>query len=78
VAVIDRGPGIPEESRDKVFDRFYQVSPGRKIAGQGVGLGLSICKIVVEAHGGSIWVDSNPEGGSIFHFKVRSAAKVTA
>jgi len=78
VAVVDRGPGIPIESRDKVFDRFYQVSPGRKLVGQGVGLGLSICKIVVEAHGGSIWVDSNPEGGSIFQFKVRSSAKVSA
>jgi len=76
VAVIDRGPGIPVESRDKVFDRFYQVSPGRKVAGQGVGLGLAICKIIVEAHGGSIWAEGNPEGGSIFQFKVRSSAKV--
>jgi two-component system sensor histidine kinase GlrK len=75
VSVIDRGPGIPLESRSRIFDRFHQVSPGRKIAGQGVGLGLAICKIIIEAHGGSIWVENNPEGGSIFQFKVRSSAR---
>jgi signal transduction histidine kinase len=75
VSVSDRGPGIPLESRSRVFDRFHQVSPGRKVAGQGVGLGLAICKIIVEAHGGSIWVENNPAGGSIFQFKVRSSAK---
>jgi len=75
VSVIDHGPGIPLESRSRVFDRFHQGSPGRKVAGQGVGLGLAICKIIVEAHGGSIWVENNPGGGSIFQFKVRSTAK---
>ncbi|HLQ78150.1 MAG TPA: HAMP domain-containing sensor histidine kinase, partial [Terriglobia bacterium] len=54
VSVWDRGPGVPRMSRDKIFDRFHQVNPGKKISGQGVGLGLSICRKIVEAHGGAI------------------------
>ncbi|MCM2321679.1 MAG: PAS domain-containing sensor histidine kinase [Oligoflexia bacterium] len=63
--VIDRGAGIPEDLRPLVFERYWQ--RGNR-PGHGTGLGLYIAKGIVEAHGGSIWVDSRPEGGSIFSF----------
>ena len=67
IQVSDTGPGIPEEYRDKVFDRFSQV-PGQVGRRRGSGLGLAYCRMAVEAHGGSIWVDSTPQGGSSFLF----------
>lgn len=66
-AVADTGPGIPADYRDKIFDRFVQVQ-GRTGRRGGTGLGLAFCKLVVEAHGGKIWVDSPPAGGSAFYF----------
>jgi two-component system, NtrC family, sensor histidine kinase KinB len=65
IAVVDSGPGVPEEYKRRLFDRFVQVE-GRKNIRRGVGLGLTFCKLVVEAHGGDIWIEDNPEGGSIF------------
>ena len=67
VQVSDTGPGIPEEYQDKVFDRFSQV-PGQVGRRRGSGLGLAYCRMAVEAHGGRIWVDSTPQGGSSFLF----------
>jgi len=66
IAIGDRGSGIPDEHKKKIFEKFHQVDHGRKIAGQGVGLGLAISKTIVEAHGGAIWVEDNPGGGSRF------------
>jgi two-component system, NtrC family, sensor histidine kinase KinB len=63
--VADSGPGIPDEYKRRLFDRFVQVE-GRKTVRRGVGLGLTFCKLVVEAHGGDIWVEDNPVGGSVF------------
>jgi signal transduction histidine kinase len=63
--VRDAGPGIAEAEVPHAFDRFYQV---RKRARSGVGLGLSIAKGIVEAHGGRIWLESAPEVGSAFWF----------
>lgn len=63
--VEDQGPGIPEKHRNGVFEKFYQVRRGVRIEGQGVGLGLSICRNVVEAHGGAIWVDEGIDGGAL-------------
>jgi NtrC-family two-component system sensor histidine kinase KinB len=63
--VADRGPGIPDEYKRRLFDRFVQVE-GRKTVRHGVGLGLTFCKLVVEAHGGDIWIEDNPSGGSVF------------
>ena len=66
--VIDNGPGIPDEYKSTIFDSFMQVE-GRQKVRRGVGLGLSFCKLVVEAHDGRIWIEDNPDGGgSIFSF----------
>ena len=69
VEVIDTGPGIPVEERQKVFDRFYQLSDIHTRQQGGSGLGLSITKSIVEAHGGTLWIDDGDRGkGSNFQF----------
>jgi two-component system sensor histidine kinase KdpD len=65
VEVADRGPGIPPGEETRIFDKFYRIDPERE---GGVGLGLTICRGIIEAHGGRIWVDARPGGGSIFRF----------
>lgn len=65
--VRDDGPGIPVEYQSKIFEKFVQVK-GREPGGS--GLGLSICKEIVRAHGGAIWVDSVADQGSIFTFSL--------
>jgi len=67
ISVTDDGAGIPEEQRHTIFDRFSQVSgaSGRRA---GTGLGLTFCKLVVEAHDGRIWIEDPPGGGSKFVF----------
>jgi signal transduction histidine kinase len=68
VTVKDTGPGITKENMDKLFQAFEQLErkKGRKI--EGTGLGLVICKEIVEKHGGNIWVESELNKGSAFHF----------
>ena len=61
--VADRGPGVPPEDLERVFEKFYRAAPGT-----GAGLGLAICKAVVEAHGGRIWAENRPDGGAAFRF----------
>ena len=64
ISVQDEGVGIPKESLPLVFGRFYR-APNQPAAGRpGVGLGLAICKQIVERHGGRIWAESGPEGGA--------------
>ncbi len=67
VSVSDSGPGISQEDQERLFDRFWQVSRKDK---QGAGLGLSIAKGIVEAHGGTVWVESREGEGSTFCFTV--------
>ena len=66
VSVTDRGPGIPPEGRDHIFDRFYQAHDGNHAFG--MGLGLYICRQIVEQHGGSIGAEFPAEGGTRFVF----------
>jgi two-component system sensor histidine kinase KdpD len=69
VEVADRGPGIPPAEREDVFRKFYR-SAGANERGRtgGSGLGLTICRGIVTAHGGRIWVDEHPGGGAAFRF----------
>lgn len=62
ISVSDTGPGIPQEVRERIFDRFYRSDSGRSRDRGGSGLGLSIVKSVVEAHGGEVSVRSGPDG----------------
>ena len=73
VNVTDSGPGIPTEEVENIFDEFYRISQSEREKAEGVGLGLAICKRLVELHGGTIWVDSVPGRGSSFHFTVPAA-----
>jgi signal transduction histidine kinase len=74
VCVSDDGPGIPRENLAKVFDRYWQAEDTKDA---GVGLGLSIVKGIVEAHGGKIWVDSEVGKGSSFSFTLPLATRDT-
>jgi len=68
VSVQDTGIGIPKEDLPRIFERFYRVDKGRSQELGGTGLGLSIVKHLVQAHGGKVWVDSQPGKGSTFYF----------
>ena len=70
VAVEDTGPGVPPEYHDRVFDKFAQIGHTKNGLGSSTGLGLTFCKMAVEAHGGRIWVDSAPGEGSVFTFSL--------
>ena len=70
VSVIDTGPGIAPEHQARIFEKFYQVQPGATGGVAATGLGLSFCKLAVEAHGGHIEVESAPGKGSTFSFTV--------
>lgn len=72
LSVRDRGPGVPEGMREKIFDRFVR-GDGRGSAG-GAGLGLTICREIVNAHGGRIWVSEPEGGGSVFVVDLPPAA----
>jgi len=70
VSVRDQGIGIPPEHQDHVFERFYRVDGTLARETRGSGLGLPICRGLVEAHGGKIWVESTANKGSSFYFTV--------
>jgi signal transduction histidine kinase len=68
IYVADQGIGIPAEEQARIFERFHRVESSLHRSTEGTGLGLYLVKAVVEAHGGSIWVESAPGRGSIFIF----------
>ena len=74
-SVADTGPGIPQEQLGKLFGRFWQGNPADR---RGIGLGLSIAKGIVDAHGGRIWVESRVGEGTTFYFTLGTALPPTA
>jgi signal transduction histidine kinase len=70
--VSDNGPGIPDEYRDKIFERFRKI-PNQPARRHGTGLGLAFCRLVIEAHGGKIWVEPNQPIGSTFALTLPAA-----
>ncbi|HXU79242.1 MAG TPA: response regulator [Methylomirabilota bacterium] len=68
VSVMDTGCGIAKEEHERIFDRLYQIKAGDATTEQGVGLGLYLCRELIQLHGGNIWVESEPGRGSTFSF----------
>jgi two-component system, OmpR family, sensor histidine kinase KdpD len=64
VEVADRGPGLAPGEERRVFDKFYR----RRGVGGGIGLGLTVCRGIVESHGGRVWAENRPDGGARFRF----------
>jgi PAS domain S-box-containing protein len=71
IAVRDSGPGLPPVSRERVFDAFYTTKPG------GLGMGLSICRSIIEAHGGRLWANANMPRGATFQFTLPAHAAIS-
>jgi signal transduction histidine kinase len=67
VAVRDSGPGIDPEHVERVFEAFYTTKSS------GVGMGLSICRSIIDAHGGRLWADANEPRGAVFQFTLPDA-----
>jgi len=66
IAVADQGPGVPPEFRERIFEKFQRLESRKSLPGANRGLGLTFCRLAVEAHGGTIWVDEAPSGGALF------------
>jgi two-component system sensor kinase FixL len=64
IAVADTGPGLAREVAQRLFQPFVTTKPG------GLGIGLSICRSIVDGHGGRLWASDNPGGGTIFHVRL--------
>lgn len=68
IQVADNGPGIPNEKKERVFDMFYSGANQAADSRRSLGLGLSLCKSIVAAHGGKIWITDYKPKGTCFHF----------
>jgi len=66
ISIVDTGPGIAPEVAARLFQPFVTTKA------QGMGVGLSICRSIVEAHNGKLWAEPNPDGGTVFRFTVPS------
>jgi two-component system sensor kinase FixL len=69
ISVSDTGPGLEEKVRARLFQPFFTTKAS------GMGVGLSICRTIIDAHGGTIRADANPEGGAVFIFTLRRAGQ---
>jgi len=67
MSVSDQGSGVPEAYRERIFEKYAQLDVRRSGGPANLGLGLTFCRLAVEAHGGTVWVDDAPEGGASFH-----------
>ena len=72
ITVEDSGPGLSEDTEEQMFTAFYSTKTS------GMGVGLSICRTIVEAHGGRIWAETSGSGGASFNFTLRRAKQGTA
>lgn len=76
VEVRDNGPGIEEEQREKIFNMFYTAGNKDTDGRRGMGLGLALCKSIIEAHGGEIWEEDNEPHGAVFIFELKAELAV--
>lgn len=77
ISVADEGPGIPEPHRERVFEKFARLELRKAGISGNRGLGLTFCRLAVEAHGGTIWVDEAPGGGALFRALLPSPELLT-
>jgi signal transduction histidine kinase len=70
VSVSDQGPGLAPDDAAHIFDKYYRTKQGSASDAKGLGLGLYISRLIVEAHGGHIWVESEPGRGAAFCFSL--------
>jgi PAS domain S-box-containing protein len=68
ILVQDAGPGLPAEALEHVFEKFYRADSSDSQPAYGYGLGLYVCRRLIEAHGGRIWAENGPQGGAVFSF----------
>jgi signal transduction histidine kinase len=64
--VSDRGPGVPDEDKQRIFEKYQSSRKRQDLSGAGSGIGLSFCKLAAETLGGRVWVEDRPGGGSLF------------
>jgi two-component system CheB/CheR fusion protein len=76
ISVSDDGPGIPEELRDRIFDKYAKVERDAGRSRDSRGLGLRFCRLAVEAHGGRIWVENREPRGARFSFELPPTSAV--
>jgi len=72
VGVRDSGPGLAPTALDHIFDAFYSTKPN------GLGIGLSICRSIIQAHGGRLWASANVPHGAIFEFNIPAHPDITS
>ncbi|MFW6324082.1 MAG: HAMP domain-containing sensor histidine kinase [Desulfovibrionales bacterium] len=81
IGIKDRGRGIPDSEKGRIFERFYRIDQNRRHRDfSGTGLGLAICRHIIRNHGGNIWVESPPAGesrGSVFFFRLKTNGPVS-